>query len=75
MDNNTNLKTIANKIYMYDGEGFDLCLVEYMLPMLELLKENIWSNTKRFRNELTLEELDELANILCTITKLTTHLK
>lgn len=75
MTNNTNLKNISERLAAYDGEKFDLCLVEYMLPMLELLKENIWSNTKRFKDELTLEELDELANIMCTITKLTTHLK
>ena len=75
MTNNTNLKAISERLSLYDGEKFDLCLVEYMIPMLELLKENIWSNTKRFKNELTLEELDELANIMWTINKLTTHLK
>ena len=75
MDNNTNLKTIANKIYMYDGEGFDLCLVEYIKPMLDLLKENIWLNTQRFKDKLTFEEQYELINIMCMITKLTSHLK
>ena len=75
MTNNTNLKSISERLSLYDGEKIDLCLVEYMLPMLDLLKENIWSNVSRFKNELTLEELDELATIMCTITKLTTHLK
>ena len=75
MTNNTNLKAISERLSLYDGEKFDLCLVEYMLPMLELLKENIWSNTQRFKDKLTLEEQYELINIMCTINKLTTHLK
>ena len=75
MTNNTNLKSISERLALYDGEKIDLCLVEYMLPMLDLLKENIWSNVSRFKNELTLEELDEMATILCTINKLTAHLK
>ena len=75
MTNNTNLKSISERLALYDGEKIDLCLVEYMLPMLDLLKENIWSNTQRFKDKLTLEEQHELINIMCMITKLTTHLK
>jgi hypothetical protein len=73
--NNANLKVISERLALYDGEGIDLCLVEYLMPLLDLLKENIWSNTQRFKDKLTLEEQYELINIMCTINKLTTHLK